>query len=60
MWVLSDMSQASQGFSLVTKLKREHLELTSFSRMRVDLAVQVCLTFELMTVCNLFNVPIIK
>jgi len=31
----------SSGLSLVKKLKKEHLELTSFSRMRVDLAAQV-------------------
>ncbi len=30
------------GLSLVTKLKYEHLHLTSFSKMRVDLAAQVC------------------
>ena len=30
------------GFKLVSKLKIEHVEMTSFSRMRVDLAAQVC------------------
>ena len=30
------------GLSLVPKLKYEHLHLTSFSKMRVDLAAQVC------------------
>ena len=29
------------GLSMVHKLKYEHLHLTSFSKMRVDLAVQV-------------------
>ena len=31
------------GLSMVTKLKFEHIHLTSFSKMRVDLAAQVCL-----------------
>ncbi len=30
------------GSSIVPKLKFEHLHLTSFSKMRVDLAAQVC------------------
>ncbi len=30
------------GLSLVPKLKYEHIFLTSFSKMRVDLAAQVC------------------
>lgn len=34
-------SVASSGLSLLPKLKREHVYLTSFSRMRVDLAAQV-------------------
>ncbi len=38
---LSGMSVVSQGLSLLPKLKREHHELTSFSRMRVDLAAMV-------------------
>lgn len=29
------------GLALATKLKREHVYLTSFSKMRVDLAAQV-------------------
>ena len=29
------------GLTLATKLKREHVYLTSFSKMRVDLAAQV-------------------
>ena len=39
---LSSLSVSSQGLSLLPKLKREHIELTSFSKMRVDLAAQVC------------------
>ena len=38
---LSGMTVRSLGLSLVPKLKREHVWLTSFSRMRVDLAAQV-------------------
>ena len=30
------------GLSLLPKLKFEHVHLTSFSKMRVDLAAQVC------------------
>ena len=32
----------SPGLSLVPKLTYEHISLTSFSKMRVDLATQVC------------------
>ena len=36
------------GLALVPKLKYEHVHLTSFSKMRVDLAAQVCTcTFHL-------------
>ena len=38
---LSATAVSSHGLSLVPKLKREHVQLTSFSRMRVDLAAQV-------------------
>ena len=37
----SDGGKAS-GLALVPKLKFEHIHLTSFSKMRVDLATQVC------------------
>ena len=30
------------GLCMVPKLKFEHINLTSFSKMRVDLATQVC------------------
>ena len=30
------------GIRLVPKLRYEHISLTSFSKMRVDLAAQVC------------------
>ena len=35
------------GISFVPKLKREHVFLTSFSKMRVDLATQVSLSMHL-------------
>ena len=38
---LATMAVNSMGLSLVPKLKLEHIQLTSFSRMRVDLATQV-------------------
>ena len=31
------------GLSIVPKLKYEHIHLNSFSKMRVDLAAQVCI-----------------
>ena len=39
----NDPSKTSPGLRLVPKLKYEHIHLTSFSRMRVDLAAQVSL-----------------
>lgn len=36
-----DLSARSDGLYLLKKLSKEHLDLTSFSRMRVDLAVEV-------------------
>ena len=38
---LSQMAVSSHGVSLLPKLKLEHVKLTSFSKMRVDLAAQV-------------------
>ena len=37
----SKMASSSHGISLIPKLKLEHVKLTSFSKMRVDLAAQV-------------------
>lgn len=37
----TSMASASHGISLIPKLKLEHVKLTSFSKMRVDLAAQV-------------------
>ena len=39
-WDQDDMGKGSGG-TIVPKLKREHIKLTSFSKMRVDLAAQV-------------------
>lgn len=36
-----EMSTRSKGLYMLKKLSREHLHLTSYSRMRVDLAVEV-------------------
>ena len=38
---LSTMASTSKGLGLLPKLKLEHIKLTSFSRMRVDLAAQL-------------------
>ena len=38
---LYDKAHFASGLSLVKKLKREHLHLNSYSRMRVNLAGQV-------------------
>ena len=35
------MSGRSEGLFLLKKLSKEHLHLTSYSRMRVNLAVEV-------------------
>jgi hypothetical protein len=37
----NDISTAAPGLRLVPKLKYEHINLTSFSKMRVDLAAEV-------------------
>ena len=37
----SGKQKSAGGLSLVPKLKYEHVYLTSFSKMRVDLAAQV-------------------
>ena len=37
------MSIQSGGLTIAPKLKLEHLKLTAYSRMRVDLAAQVSL-----------------
>ena len=38
---LSEMAIHSRGLSIAPKLKLEHVKMTSYSRMRVDLAAQV-------------------
>ena len=42
-------SVEAPGLSLVPKLKHEHIYLTSFSKMRVDLAAQV---YKYFLFCN--------
>ncbi len=42
---ISGTRDSSCGLSLLPKLKQEHLKLTSFSRMRVDLAAQVTIMY---------------
>ena len=39
-------NQLSPGLSIIPKLKYEHIHLTSFSKMRVDLAAQVCYNMD--------------
>ena len=34
---------STPGLSLVPKLKLEHVQLTNFSKVRVDLVAQVCI-----------------
>ena len=41
----SGAKKSAGGLSLVPKLKYEHIFLTSFSKMRVDLAAQVSFTY---------------
>lgn len=43
---LYERNCSASGLSLIPKLKYEHLHLTSFSKMRVDLAAQVFVTFN--------------
>lgn len=41
----SGSTESRASLCLVPKLKYEHVHLNSFSRMRVDLAAQVCALF---------------
>ena len=50
---VSSTAVASHGLSLIPKLKQEHVKLTSYSRMRVDLAAQVCIFMCAITECIL-------
>lgn len=57
------MASSSKGLSLLPKLKLEHVKLTSFSRMRVDLAAQVsflntflCTYIRIMVVLSIVQV----
>lgn len=42
-------TDTAMGLRLLPKIKYEHVSLTSFSRMRVDLAAQVCSTINLLS-----------
>ncbi len=42
------MATVSKGLTLLPKLRREHVNLTSYSKMRVDLAAQVLLLCKLL------------
>ena len=46
------VAKRSQGLFLLKKLSREHLELTSYSRMRVDLAAEVSFSFDIHSVID--------
>ena len=45
------MSSRSEGLFLLKKLSKEHLDLTSYSRMRVNLAVEVGYNIE--SICGI-------
>ena len=46
---LYEKQRSSLGLSLVPKLKFEHVALTSFSKMRVDLVAQVSIDTSMTT-----------
>ena len=50
---LYDQNSAASGLTFNMKLKREHVFLNSYSRMRVNLAVQV---YTIRNYLNFFNV----
>jgi len=50
----SGAQRESPGLSIAHKIKREHVYLTSFSKMRVDLAAQVNPTLAMHANINLF------
>jgi len=52
---LTDMASKSKGITLNTKLKREHIELTSYSRMHVDLAAQIVHYIQLYMITKYYS-----
>ena len=56
------MSSRSSGLYLIQKLKQEHVNLTSFSRMRVDLAAEVSAytSLPVKLLCNYMHVFILQ
>ncbi len=53
---LYKMATATTGVTTLPKLKYEHVYLNSFSKMRVDLAAQVCANFVVHAVINSYNI----
>jgi len=49
------MAALSGGVTFLPELKREHIELTSYSRMRVGLAAKVKLHVNIKTIMHYFN-----
>ena len=45
------MMQRSNGLYLLKKLSKEHIDLTSYSRMRVDLAAEVSIDVSVRFLC---------
>ncbi len=54
---MKNRSQETPGLALIPKLKYEHVELSSFSKMRVDLAAQVS---ELMVMLQMYKHMYVK
>lgn len=48
---------STPGLSLVPKLKLEHIRLTNFSKMRVDLAAQVC-NYTMICLLNFLSIHV--
>ena len=54
-YILYDKTHFSSGLSLIPKLKKEHVHLNSYSRMRVNLAAQVR-RLQVGILCQLYNI----
>ena len=51
----SGLITPTPGLTLLPKLKYEHVHLSNFSKMRVDLAAQVSLSTKIICVKRLLN-----
>ena len=51
-----NQSKSSSGLSLLPRLKKDHVQLTSYSRMRVNLAAQVCTHSKLFMLVRVYFV----